>query len=604
MKFEKNRPFAVFDTECYSNFWAIAFKNVHTGKVKSFQMYKNHPLDRAGIIKILRKFTTVGFNVDNYDMPMLLHALKQNATTQSLKAQSDDIIKYRLSPWKARDKYALPEKPSFIDSIDLINVAPGDASLKIYNGRLNGKRMQDLPISPDDLISEETRPILIEYHENDLDATELLYNDLLQEIDLRYALSNDYGVDVRSKSDAQMAEAIIVKFVESKLGHKIERPEYSNDYKFSYQPYDCIKFKTKEMQDFYSKVKSARYGFTEKDKVTIPKDLKNTKIKLGSQTYKFGNGGLHSTEKSRSLYSGKGYQIWDWDVKSYYPSIVIEYGLYPASMGEIFLDIYSGFKRERLLAEPGSVKNTGLKIFLNGSFGKLGSKWSKMYGPELMIQVTVTGQLALLMLIEELVLNDIEVVSGNTDGIVIYCENSQEDQMKDIIHQWEKVTGFSMESAKYKSLHSRDVNNYIAFYDNGKVKQKGVYAFTGAKGKSIEKSPSDYVCVDAVIDYIKNGTPVSEFLEFSPDFRRFITVRKVEGGAVWRDQYLGKAIRWYYSTDGDTIHYQKNGNKVPESDGAKPCMELPGGLPNDIDYDRYERECYKIMREIGYDAGL
>lgn len=594
----------MFDTECYRNFWAIAFKNVETGKVKSFQMYKNHPLDRAGILRILRKFTIVGFNVDAYDMPMLLHALKQNATTESLKAQSDDIIKYRLSPWKARDKYALPEKPSFIDSIDLINVAPGEASLKIYNGRLNGKRMQDLPIAPDDLISEETRSVLIEYHENDLDSTEILWNDLLQEVDLRYALSNDYGVDVRSKSDAQMAEAIIVKFVESKLGYKIERPEYSNDYKFNYQPYDCIKFKTKEMREFYEKVKSARYGFTEKDKVTIPKDLQNTKIKLGSQTYKFGNGGLHSTEKSRSLYSDRNYQIWDWDVASYYPSIVIEFGLYPASMGEIFLDVYSGFKRERLLAPKGSVKNTGLKIFLNGSFGKLGSKWSKMYGPELMIQVTVTGQLALLMLIEELVLNDIEVVSGNTDGIVIYCEKEHEDRMKEIIQAWERSTGFTMESAKYKSLHSRDVNNYIAFYDDGKVKQKGVYAFVGAKGKSIEKNPSDYVCVDAVIDYIKNGTPVSEFLEFAPDFRRFLTVRKVEGGAVWRGQYLGKAIRWYYSKDGDTIHYQKNGNKVPETDGAKPCMDLPDSLPNDIDYDRYERECYKIMREIGYDAGL
>lgn len=604
MKYKKDRPIAVFDTECYRNFWAIAFKNVHTGKVKSFQMYKNHPLDRAGIIRILRKFTIVGFNVNSYDMPMLLHALKQNATTESLKAQSDDIIMYRLSPWKARDKYNLPEKPSYIDSIDLIEVAPGTASLKIYNGRLHGKLMQDLPIEPDAIITDDLRPKLIAYHENDLDSTENLYNDLIEEIDLRYALSNDYDVDVRSKSDAQMAEAIIVKFVESKLGHKIERPEYSNDYKFNYQPYDCIKFKTKPMQEFYEKVKSAKYGFSEKDKVTIPAELKNAKIKLGSQTYKFGNGGLHSTEKSRSVYSDGEYEIWDWDVASYYPSIVIEYGLYPKALGEVFLDIYTGFRRERLLAPKGTVKNTGLKIFLNGSFGKLGSKWSKMYGPELMIQVTVTGQLALLMLIEELTLNDIDVISGNTDGIVLYCRKDQKDDMARIISAWEKTTGFTMESAQYKSLHSRDVNNYIAFYDNGKVKQKGVYAFVGAKGKTIEKNPSDYVCIDAVIEYIKNGTPVSEFLEFAPDFTRFLTVRKVEGGAVWRDEYLGKAIRWYYSKDGDTIHYQKNGNKVPETDGAKPCMTLPDGLPNDIDYDRYERECYKIMREIGYDAGL
>lgn len=61
------------------------------------------------------------------------------------------------------------------------------------------------------------------------------------------------------------------------------------------------------------------------------------------------------------------------------------------------------------------------KIVLNGTFGKLGSKYSFLYSPNLMIQVTITGQLALLMLIEALEAAGISVVSANTDGIVSRC---------------------------------------------------------------------------------------------------------------------------------------------------------------------------------------
>ena len=40
------------------------------------------------------------------------------------------------------------------------------------------------------------------------------------------------------------------------------------------------------------------------------------------------------------------------------------------------------------------VTNEAMKIMINGSFGKFGSKWSVLYSPDLLIQTTVTGQLA------------------------------------------------------------------------------------------------------------------------------------------------------------------------------------------------------------------
>ena len=80
-------------------------------------------------------------------------------------------------------------------------------------------------------------------------------------------------------------------------------------------------------------------------------------------------------------------------------------------------------------------------------------------------------------------------------------------------------------------------------------------------------------------------------------------MRRVTGGAVWRDELLGKAIRYYYSNDvpeDESIRYKKNNNKVPKSDGARPLMDLPDTFPNDVNFNYYETLANKVLVEIGY----
>ena len=99
--------------------------------------------------------------------------------------------------------------------------------------------------------------------------------------------------------------------------------------------------------------------------------------------------------------------------------------------------------------------------------------------------------------------------------------------------------------------------------------------------------------------YLQNDIPVKQTITNCKDITKFINVRTVKGGAVWRDNYLGKAIRWYYSTDGETIHYKKNGNKVPKSDGAKPLMDLCAGLPSDLNLQWYIDEANSMLGDLG-----
>jgi hypothetical protein len=86
------------------------------------------------------------------------------------------------------------------------------------------------------------------------------------------------------------------------------------------------------------------------------------------------------------------------------------------------------------------------------------------------------------------------------------------------------------------------------------------------------------------------------------DLRKLVMVRKVTGGAVWRGEALGKAVRFYYSTEvgpDETINYAKNSNKVPQSDGAKPCLDLPEQFPDDVDFERYIGMARIVFKQMG-----
>src|SRR5690606_22606645 len=142
----------------------------------------------------------------------------------------------------------------------------------------------------------------------------------------------------------------------------------------------------------------------------------------------------------------------------------------------------------------------------------LGSKWSNLYAPDLLIQVTLTGQLALLLLIERLELAGIHVVSANTDGIVIKCPVELIHKMEEIIKWWENETRFEMERTEYAALYSRDVNNYIAIKTNGKTKTKGAYAnpWNDDSDRSmwLHKNPTNTICVEAVEALLTKQIPI------------------------------------------------------------------------------------------------
>jgi hypothetical protein len=174
------------------------------------------------IERILSLATIVTFNGAGFDVPLLSMALA-DANCSKIKRACDAIIQNNLRGYALERKLNFKIRTDF-DHIDLIEVAPGVASLKIYGGRLHCKKMQDLPIEPSATIKPCQRASLREYCTNDLMVTGALYRKLLPQIKLREQMGFEYGMDLRSKSDAQIAESVIKSEVE-KISEPLRRPD-------------------------------------------------------------------------------------------------------------------------------------------------------------------------------------------------------------------------------------------------------------------------------------------------------------------------------------------------------------------------------------------
>lgn len=624
-KYSSVRLTAVVDTECFKNYWSIGFRPVDRSRAPFIlEFYKDHPLDKQRVATIMRNWRTVGFNSWDYDINMILLAMKDGVTNDDLKRASDDIIVGKMLPWIFRERHGLV-LPSFIDHIDVQNVNPGSPqfpSLKVMAGRLHSKEMRDLPFTPDAWINETDRPIMRDYLEVDLEDTIDLYQELKQQVELRAQLSDEFGVDVRSKSDAQVAEAIVKTEIE-KTGPKVYKPKIEPG-SFNYVAPEWVKFETPQMRELLRLITSTPFdvgldGYI-KARPTLADALDDIVIGLGH--YKAGIGGLHSKEARQSVYSDDEYILLDRDVTSYYPSIILGAGIYPKHLGKAFLTVYRRIYERRVKAKadgnkPGLVESLSiqlkniaetLKIVLNGVFGKLGNPHSIFYSPPLMLQTTLNGQLALLMFIERVTALGFRVVSANTDGVVTLVPRERRGDFMACVFDWEIDTGFVTEETEYRSLHSRSVNDYVAFPFKGKPKGKGGFGGSGPGLKGamgMKKNPDMDIAFDAVMEFIGKGTPVNDTIRACRDLKKLVSVTRVQktpksaGGAYKDGEYIGKAIRWYYGANEKGCIETAEGNKVPNSQGAVLCLHWPEEFPEDIDWFRYEREAQALLQDLG-----
>lgn len=593
------------DVESYENLFLVCFKRFSDGKRLTFELSRRSRLDRDRLISVMRTYRIVTFNGSSYDVPMIRLALT-GADTVRLKQATQLIVESNLKPWQVEAAIGVMSGNA-LDHVDLMESNPSvRQGLKMLGARLHTRFLVDLPYPSDVHLSPREMNVVTLYcHYGDLDSTQLVFDAMREPLALREALSAQYKMNLLNRSDAQIGEAIVRYGVERSIGRRLPRSNGPMKVDpFRYRPPSYLRYESEVMRDVLRGVAAAEFTVGLTDKIETPGFLRDLTVKIGQTTYSMGIGGLHSMEAHRALYSDPDRVLIDVDMASQYPRLILTLGLYPKALGPIFLDVYGRIVDERLAAKAAGdkVRTDGLKIAVNGVYGKLGSPYSCLYAPHLLIATTLTGQLSILMLIERAEAAGIPVVSANTDGVVFHCPRTHLEVLERVLGRWAAETGMTPEETRYRAMYNASVNGYLAINEAGKVKRKGLVADPWRDGDPrgmMQKNPSMTILGEAVLRLVADGIPLETTIRGCDDPRSFVQVIKVAGGAVWRGVDLGRLVRYYWSRDGDEIWYADGRRRVARTTGARPLVELIDAMPPDVDWLRYCEAAVELSAQLG-----
>lgn len=276
---------------------------------------------------------------------------------------------------------------------------------------------------------------------------------------------------------------------------------------------------------------------------------KNLTAIVAGVPHQFGWGGLHG---AREKYQAEGV-ILHVDVNSYYPSLMIEYGLLTRNCKEPhkFKEIYD--KRLALKKAGKKKEQAPYKIVLNSTYGICKDKYSLAYDPRQANNVCINGQLLLLDLIEKLeAIDGFELIQSNTDGLIVKIPDTDEafNQADDICYEWEQRTRMGLSFDYITKIVQKDVNNYVFIDDKGKLECKGAYV------KQTSKLDNDMPILNrALVSYIAYGIPIEKTINECNELIQFQKIVKVSSkyfaGVYNGEIQSDRTFRVFASKDAD-----------------------------------------------------
>lgn len=398
----------IFDIELYPNFFLCCIKKEGENNPIVNLIIDEDRSDKEKLIQAFKKnYYYVGYNIARYDNILINEIMGSKLDgidlVRQLKNISDRIIVGN------ENLHCFP-KYRFIDLIKLhrLDQPTTFKGLKQLASEFF-LTIEELPISPSQILTKEEKKQIVTYCHNDIEVTETLLSKSKEEIDLRYSARENYGIN--------------------EYGMTIHRPSLADKILKSYYPtidfpdsieypliqvkdivLDKIEFQTKELQTFYNNLKN-RYlsdGFEAFTEIT----------ECG---LKMAKGGLHSTNTNYSYISNDEYCIKDIDFSSYYPGLMVQYGFCPSHLDkEKFISVLKLIMEDRLFAKKMKNKPVAeiLKIVINSIFGATGSKDKMLFDFKVTMETTINGQLFLLMMAEMISLMNIKIIYANTKLLV------------------------------------------------------------------------------------------------------------------------------------------------------------------------------------------
>lgn len=511
----------VYDLEQFPNFHSCYAIDVDKKQEYYFIISEYKDQSRSYLEFLKNCEVMIGFNNLHYDYYFIDYLLRNEEEVLYLHSNQLNEKLYNLSQKIINNEKEnnLYESDHLIKQIDLFKIWHFDnkakrSSLKDIQVSLNWEKVEDLPLPYNHIVKREDLPLIEEYNRNDVLSTyELLLVSLgltehplykgKNKFKLRNDLKGKYNIDFTNSNDTKIGSDIILELYCKKTGRNKKEIRSLQTIRKEIQIKECIlpyiKFETKE----FKKVHAIFYN------MTLTEEKKKFKFSTysGGLKFDYGVGGIHGANKG--IYkSSQEIKIKTCDVASLYPSIAIENNFYPEHLGEEFCEIYKGIRTDRFIAKNNKELAVveGLKLALNGTYGKSSDKYSFLFDRKFTIKITVNGQLLLSMLAEKLILAGFEIIMINTDGLECKVPKEKEELYYQICKEWEQLTKLTLEFDEYDTLYIRDVNNYIGVYTNGKIKYKGEFEIN----KELHKDNSQRIVAIAVANYFINNVSIEE----------------------------------------------------------------------------------------------
>lgn len=608
----------IYDIETFPNYFCVTFKNYTTKEVKVFEIYKNkNDLDKiCEFILFQNNLWLAGYNNYNFDNQLINYILQNQV---DLTMYSGDIIAkslYKLAISIIEEdntEYRYSNFYRFLDLMKLGNL--NQKSLKLVGTVFKWHKLQDLPLPIHEDIQKKDIPLILSYNLNDVEITERLFDLLKEQIKLRFEVSKHYDINAYSESDSGIANRMIEKLYSEATG--LNKKDFKNlqtkrtKIFLADVIYQDVFFKTDILKEFLENLRSSIYFSN------LP--FLRRSIIFDNNKYVIGTGGIHTEDKGELFKSTGVLKIIDSDIASMYPTMIVNHNIKPKHIDKNFINIYKGMIVERLEAKHKGLKTISdvLKISINSLYGKFKSETHWLHDPLCALQVTINGQLYLLMLIEELVLNGFKVISANTDGIVTLVPTNKEDEFKRITSLWEQAMNFTLEHTEYRLYARRDINNYITIKSkDGSVKAKGDFIVPDVNNILndpfiLRRGFDKPIVAIALHEFFVNNVPIKDTIINHTDIYDFCTSQKTD--KKFTNEYhtiknnelniekLQQSVRYYISTNGGTLYKRSEEGKL-----INYCVGRTVTLFNDyfesdnyhIDYGYYISETQKIIDQI------
>ena len=642
----------IYDIETLSNCFTAVFCPTEGDEVFEFVIHesRNDSKELTSFLqdRIRLKEGLIGFNNKFFDWIVMDYYL-------TLKFDDPDRLA-RLLYGKAQQVISSQRKSyikELIPQLDLFLINHFDnknrsTSLKALQCSMKWHNVQDMPIHHSTHITEDLIEEILSYNRNDVFSTRAFFHKNKDKIDLRKRLTTKFKIKMHNMSDVSMGETIFLKYLAPAMNStvsdlkQIRGRETSVELKDVIFPY--VEFRSPEFKKVHEKFLKTTIG---KDQLKqLKEDLDNRQSNdieefidileslnlqlkttgktkaFGARTFiqgivvDYGMGGVHACASPGVYSSNEEYMIIDSDVKSYYPNLAIRNLLHPRQFPrDIFCQTYENIFNDRVAAQEVGDQATsdGLKLSLNGVFGKSLDRFSPFYDPHFFCGITINGQLLLSMFTEDVLeyIPGAQLIQLNTDGVTFRIPRKDEYRYTQISLAWMKKTKLILENTYYDKMFIRDVNNYLAVKTDGKIKRKGAFEIE----KEPHKDPSFPIIPYVVEQYFVHGKKIADTLREHQDLYDFCGRYKASAG--WRATYVhldydengnpyerrddyGKMLRYIPTTTGG-VGIKQKGDKIQNllSGRRMVCFnsyfELDRSL---IDFTFFEWQCQKLIESV------